>query len=530
MKKNLFGISMITMACLYGILVIVAIAVCFACGFPIIYALVGGILVLLIQFALSPILTDLTMRWLYQTDFNCDMPAYLKEFIQGICNEHNMRYPRIGYIQDGAPNAFTYGHTKNNARIVLTKGIFDLLSEDEVKAVVAHEMGHAVHYDMLFMTVAQLVPLILYAIYDTLTSNIDDDDNSKVAAVGYIAYVLYIICQYIILWLSRTREYYADSFSAEKLKNPNVLASALVKIGYGLSATSTRVAKHSVAAKNALGIFDSRTSKSLIVTSYNNGEVSKENIKNAMKWEMWNIWAKWYELNSTHPLISRRLLALSNLSKQYGLEPYIEFDLKREESFVDDFIVELIIKYLPLLAVFVSLGLFIFFEINNLSMTLAFGIWGLLVVLAALVPFKKARPNKNYKETTVSELLGEVKVSGVRAIPCVIEGEIIGRGNPGCILNEDFVIRDNTGIVFLDYNQPLFIVNKLFAIFKSQEYFGKKVTIKGWYRRSPVPYIEVYTMTVDGKVRKCFTYGFISFLYLLFMVISIFLIFIGLYE
>ena len=308
------------------------------------------------------------------------------------------------------------------------------------------------------------------------------------------------------------------------------MASARVKIGYGLSATSTRVAKHSVAAKNALGIFDSRTSKSLIVTSYNNGEVSKENIKNAMKWEMWNIWAKWYELNSTHPLISRRLLTLSNLSKQYGLEPYIEFDLKREESFVDDFIVELIIKYLPLLAVFVSLGLFIFFEINNLSMTLAFGIWGLLVVLAALVPFKKARPNKNYKETTVSELLGEVKVSGVRAIPCVIEGEIIGRGNPGCILNEDFVIRDNTGIVFLDYNQPLFIVNKLFAIFKSQEYFGKKVTIKGWYRRSPVPYIEVYTMTVDGKVKKCFTYGFISFLYLLFMMISIFLIFIGLYE
>ena len=99
---------MITMACLYGILVIVAIAVCFACGFPIIYALVGGIIVLLIQFALSPILTDLTMRWLYQTDFNCDMPAYLKEFIQGICNEHNMKYPRIGYIQDGAANAFTY--------------------------------------------------------------------------------------------------------------------------------------------------------------------------------------------------------------------------------------------------------------------------------------------------------------------------------------------------------------------------------------------------------------------------------------
>ena len=90
-----------------------------------------------------------------------------------------MKYPRIGYIDDGAPNAFTYGHTKNDARIVLTRGIFELLTEEEVKAVVAHELGHAVHYDMLFMTVAQLVPLFLYGVYEICTSNDNDNNNNS---------------------------------------------------------------------------------------------------------------------------------------------------------------------------------------------------------------------------------------------------------------------------------------------------------------------------------------------------------------
>ncbi|NIO19186.1 MAG: M48 family metalloprotease, partial [Candidatus Aenigmarchaeota archaeon] len=79
-----------------------------------------------------------------------------------------MKNPRMGVIYDGAPNAFTYGHTPNNARVVLTRGLMDLLNEDEVKGVVAHEIGHAKHWDMLIMTAAQLVPLILYYIYRTL--------------------------------------------------------------------------------------------------------------------------------------------------------------------------------------------------------------------------------------------------------------------------------------------------------------------------------------------------------------------------
>ena len=155
---------------------------------------------------------------------------------------------------------------------------------------------------------------------------------------------------------------------------------------------------------------------------------------------------------------------------------------------------------------------------------LVVGIGLLLTVVTAYVGFDRAHKNKGYEDRTVSDLLGEVKVSHVTSIPCILKGVIIGRGNPGCIFNEDFVIQDETGIVFLDYNQPLNIMNKIFALFKSEKYFDKEVLVKGWYKRSPVPYVEIYEYTVDGKSKKIWTYGLSLFLYALALIASVVLI------
>ena len=509
MKRNLMGISLITISCLYGILAGVVILITLLVGGNVLYAILGSLIVLIIQFIISPWITDLTMRFIYRAKFDKEIPDYLRNFIQEECTKHNVKYPKIGVIDDGAPNAFTYGRTKRDARIVVTRGIFELLTEEEVKAVVGHEMGHIVHMDMLVMTAVQIVPLVLYAVYEMFTrsSNNDSDDN-KAAIIGYIAYVLYVICQYVILWLSRTREYYADRFACEETGNPNALAEALVKVGFGLSVNKSNT-KHDVSKNNALGIFDVKASKALSVTSMDeNGHVDKDRIKNAMKWEMWNPWAKWFEFNSTHPLISKRINAISEISKEYKQEPYIVFDLQKTESYVDDFVVEILISFLPGLF-FVITGILGFIAINDSKNTLFIytGVALLLATICSYIKFKRAHKS-GYENTTVANLLSEVKVSHVTSIPCIVNGKIIGRGNPGCIFNEDFVIKDETGIIFLDYNQPLNIINKVFALFKSESYFDKEVTVKGWYRRNPVPYIEIFEYTVDGKTKKIYTYMF----------------------
>lgn len=505
MKKSLIGASLITVTLLYGVLAAVLILISILLGIDVIYALVIGIVALILQFFLSPLITDFTMKFFYKAKFDQKMPEYMENFIVSVCKKYNMKYPRIGYIDDGAPNAFTYGWRKNNTRIVLTRGIFDLLTPEEAMTVVAHELGHATHYDMAVMTFAQLVPMVLYAIYEGTTKNVSDDDDSKAAVLGYVAYVLYVIAQYIILWLSRSREYYADAFAIEETKNPNGLANALVKIGYGLSTNpSTQKSK-----SNALGIFDTKASKALAVTSYENGNISSNRIKEAMKWEQWNVWAKFYEIQSTHPLISKRLLKISDRSNEFNQERFITFDFKKPESFVDDFFKELIIWLLPVLScvfIIVMFSLTLIFSISFENVVLVIGIGVLCLGISSLIKLSFSYKDKNYNSRTVDSLLGEVKVSGVTSIPCVLNGTIIGRGDPGFVLNEDFVLQDQTGIIFLDYNQVLGIINKINALFKSKQYLNKNVSIKGWYRRSPVPYVEIYEMIIDGKTKKCYTY------------------------
>ena len=523
MKKILFGVSAATLAMLYGLLVLILLIVFEVAGVPLITALIVSAAVLLFQFLISPFLTDLTQRLFYKTRFGAEIPDYLREFIEQVCREQNMKYPKIGLIDDGAPNAFTYGHTKNDARIVLTRGIFDLLTEEEVKAVTAHELGHAVHYDMLLMTVAELVPMVLYAVFRVMinslqVSKVSDDDDSKSAvaqvALAAIAYVLYIVAQYIVLWFSRTREYFADQFSVDATGDPEALSRALIQIGFGLSTHAETVEKGKKIAlnansTNALGIFDSKASKSLTVSCFVNGEIDKAHIKNAMKWELWNTWAKWYELNSTHPLISKRLQAIDKLAPQYGKLPFVEFDLQKPESYLDDFVREIIISLLPGIAFLGALvcGAIFWYTDKTDKLFIAAALLILSAILS-LFKFRFTHPNKEYHEANTAGLLGEPKVSGIRSIPCELEGVVIGRGDPGCIFNEDYVLQDETGIIFLDYNQPLFILNKIFALFKSEKNIDRHAVVKGWYRRSPVPYVEMYTMEVDGRTVKCFTYGF----------------------
>ena len=517
-------ISLLTITCLYGLLVALGVIISLICGVSILPALIVGVVILLIQFIISPWLMDLTTKWLYKADFNAEIPDYLKKFINEVCIKNKIKYPKIGIINDGSPNCYTYGRTKKDARIIITRGVFDLLNQEEVKAVIGHELGHVAHYDMVVMTVAQLIPIVFYAIYQScIESTSSDGDDSKYSGiVAGIAFVLYIISQYIVLWLSRTREYYADSFSIDMTKNPNSLAESLVKIGFGLTTTKEKEneednnkknnkRKKDVSAVNGLGIFDKKTSKTIAACSSIDGistTVSKDSIKNAMKWEKWNYWAKWYEFNSTHPLISKRLEAISKRSKEFNQSPYIVFDIQKTERFFGKFLFELLLLLMPILAmigVCVFIGLIVTNE-DYQSYKIGLGICSLLFVLFEFVLFFRKYKKNSFKNTNVASLLGEVDVSGVTSIPCEIKGNIIGRGDAGYIFSEDFVIRDETGIVFLDYNQPIWLINKIFAFFKAKTFIDKEVIIKGWYRRSPVPFIEIYQMEIDGKIKKVYSY------------------------
>ena len=82
-----------------------------------------------------------------------------------MCQERNIPRPRFGVIDDGNPNAFTFGHYPGNARLVVTRGLLQMLDPQEVQAVVGHEMGHIAHWDFVVMTIAAVVPLVMYTLW-----------------------------------------------------------------------------------------------------------------------------------------------------------------------------------------------------------------------------------------------------------------------------------------------------------------------------------------------------------------------------
>ncbi|MFI5461529.1 MAG: M48 family metalloprotease, partial [Isosphaerales bacterium] len=382
---------------LYGILGLILITLAQLNIIPASWAVAIGMGIIILQFVLGPWLMDLSLRWIYKFSWlePGQLPPHLHDFVARVAAEQHMKFPSFGLIHDGAPNAFTYGHHPNNMRIVFTQGILDLLEPAEVEGVVAHEIGHGKNWDMVLMTVVHLVPLLLYFLYRTaLQAGGRGKDNGYRIAVAVGAYVLYVASEYIVLWFSRCREYYADRFAGNVTGNPSALASALVKIGYGLAARGRPVSDEAEAeaeakdkkgkakkkkepaftldAIGAMGIFDRGSAVAMVASSAVAGfdrsssstgtatiapSVSKENLKSAMQWDLWNPWATFYELNSTHPLVAHRLQYLGDQAAAMGQEPYIVFDRRKPESYWNDFAVDLLVMFLPLLLFLLGLGL-----------------------------------------------------------------------------------------------------------------------------------------------------------------------------
>ena len=190
-----------------------------------------------------------------------------------------------------------------------------------------------------------------------------------------------------------------------------------------------------------------------------------------------------------------------------GKEPFIEFNEKRPESYWDEFLVDVIFQVLPLALVILSIGSFVL-KHNIYYLWLGMILSGLAYLMQTIFSY----PYSDSAPMTVKSLLSKVKVSAIRPVPCSIKGKIIGRGIPGYIFSEDFVLQDDTGIIFLDYRQPLGIIDFLFGLLRAAKYINQEAEIIGWYRRSPVPYIEIRKLIIDGKESVCYSYYFKLFI------------------
>lgn len=509
---------------LFGMVFAVGSAVLYHYNFPLQWAIAWAVIIVSLQFALSPWLIDwiFKIRWTQPEEISPEFADYLRD----LCKKRGIPVPRFGIIEDGNPNAFTYGHIPTDSRLVVTRGVQQMLTEEEFRAVVAHEVGHITHFDFIVMTFASLVPLILYTIYRWTGSR---RREGGVFAVAMGAYIAYIISQYIVLFLSRVREYFADEHAAQSVEDANAISRALIKIAYGLA----RIPQEDPNAKNkdkkekkafspgllagSMGICSLSSASSMAISSINSsGEFSADTMMNAMKWDLWNPWSRFFEFQSTHPLIARRVVAASKVASELGQNPLLREGEIPGRSYMPEFIRDFTILAMP------WIGLITGFLLNNIiypnSVLFAHqvgpfrvGLGGITLLLTGIGWMIRlaASFSSNYKPNRIADMVGEVDVSHIHSIPVELTGKVIGRGIPGILWSKDLVIQDETGFINLIYRQPLGILETLFGLLKADSFIGKDATIRGWYRRGPVPYIELLDAKFEDGSARCYRREFL---------------------
>ena len=166
----------------------------------------------------------------------------LYQIVRELTTRADLPMPRLYMIPVDQPNAFATGRNPKHSAVAVTRGITQLLSEDELRGVISHELAHVKHRDILVQSVASTIgAAITYLAYMLMWFG--GDDESPLSLVSSLALVLLapIAASLIQLSISRQREFAADAGGAEICGNPESLASALLRLEEGAKAIPMEV-------------------------------------------------------------------------------------------------------------------------------------------------------------------------------------------------------------------------------------------------------------------------------------------------
>jgi heat shock protein HtpX len=166
----------------------------------------------------------------------------LYQMVRDLTTRAGLPMPKLYVIPQEQPNAFATGRNPNHSAVAVTAGIRKLLTEDELRGVLAHELGHVRNHDILLTSVvASIASAITWIGYMVLW--IGGDDDSPLGIIGpLLLWLLAPIAAAVIqLAISRQREYAADATGAEICGNPESLASALMRLESGAQAMPMQV-------------------------------------------------------------------------------------------------------------------------------------------------------------------------------------------------------------------------------------------------------------------------------------------------
>ena len=212
----------------------------------------------------------------------------LHQIVSRLCANADLPMPKIAVVKTSMPNAFATGRNQKNAVVAVTTGIMARLDNNELEAVLAHELTHVKNRDMMVMTVATFLSSMAQILVQWLPffggGSRDRDSGSNFIVLFLVSLVVWIVSFILIRTLSRYREFAADRGSAIMTGQPSQLISALKKIsGFRVPTEDLRKVEGAVSA--------------LFITPAVSG-------------------SSFMRLFSTHPTLEARIAALQNIEME----------------------------------------------------------------------------------------------------------------------------------------------------------------------------------------------------------------------
>ncbi len=491
--------------------------------------------------ASSPWLTDALLKLFcgIQTLRGSVLSKHSKEasrVLRSFCAKQNIAVPVLKLLPIDVPVAFSYGCLPRFARIAVSQGLLEKLTDDEIAAIFARELGHISHWDFAPMSLALLVVQIPYLIYwqaaywserlcDLMTIEfLRSAVKFLAAAISAISYGIYRLLRWPMLWLSRRRVYFSDRTAAEITGNPNGLTRALAKIAIGIAANIEQEKQTSFFLEGfdlllPVGVGQAATVGSAALHAP---------LEQILLWDVTNPDRHWLTLNSTHPLLGERLKLLELYAQFWKIET--ELDLaslslespkKRKLSLFKSILEfkdsKLFLQGAPFFGIPMSLAIvallwligWIFSNTSIWRLDWLLGdrsiFWGCLPIgfsIGTLMRINYFFPDITPRETaspSLPEILSNPDILPVDAQPVQLSGELLGRHGIENWLGQDLILQTAAGLVKLHYVSRFGPGGCLLPQpTRPCDAIGKPVVATGWLRRGATVAIDLETLRTQG--------------------------------
>jgi Zn-dependent protease with chaperone function len=467
--------------------------------------------------------------------------------LRSYCQQRNWPVPNLKLLPMTAPVVISYGCLPRFARIVISQGLLDQLTEEELALILTREvtqMGHGDLFVMSFVTLVVQIPYLIYWQLGYMTEQFAPENNLSglqwipnriksvitvfypvIRAINFVVsplcYGIFWILRALGLWLSRRRVKMTDRAACNLTGNPNALTRALVKIAIGLASEVQQQGKTPFLLEGF---------ELLMPVSYRQGLsfgslAPHYPIVSLLQWEMVNPYRLWLGVNDSHPILGDRLQLLGRLAQFWQIEPELDFTPLTASVAKIDYS-KLLLQggpYFGLLAgviigsaIWLLGGIFAALGIWQLEW-----LWGDTAILTGCIPigcslglflrmnsfFPELKPSQRLTQPNLAQLYANPQQIPVDSLGISIEGRLLGRPITSNIMGQDLILSTPTGLVRLHYVPALTVLANFWLNRPHPaHYLDQPVQVIGWWRRGVTPWIDIEILQV-GKNRLQFQGG-----------------------